>query len=392
MDRIQQLVDYALDAGLYVIINTHHEEELYWLIQDNEFELAEELLNAIWTQVAERFADYSERLIFEIMNEPHLLRHYQGPGHWISRDGSRPCPELISMVNRLNISALNVIRNSGGNNAERVVIISTPGATVNTIPTLEIPNDPFIMVGTFGYYGDFVNNQTIRYIRDLVNRGIGFVNKEDAVGYAVGQGLGAHPTLPMHVHARQHLGMFADMGVPSFFFTGCLSTDANRPDALLNRVTGEWNNGQILQALFAAYGKTPGPDLELDLPDLFTTIYTRSDIRVTDRQNPWDGIDIAILPIGMDLARNDYRITITGRVQNTASNTVTTMALNGQDAPWFWLATDVTGNRAFTIEGNIGITFGVIDPGQFERGFRIQTIGDVLSNFLIEEITIERAN
>lgn len=375
LDRVQELVDWALAYDLYVIINTHHEEELYWLIQYNEFELAEELLNSIWSQVAERFADYSERVIFEIMNEPHLLTNYQGEGGWISRDGRTICRELVSMVNRLNESALATIRNSGGNNDRRVVVLAIPGASSSPIPLLNIPNDPYIMVGAFGYYGSFVNSETLPLIQGLVNRGIGFVNKEDGVGHT-------------HVNARNHFGVFADMGVPSFYFMGCASTsDGNRPDYLLNRVTGEWDNGQILRALFAAYGKRVGPDLDLQENTESEVVFTRSDIEVVDRQYPWSGIEIPIRNI--NLIENDYTITISGRVMNTRRNAETLIALNGRDEPWFWTTTAVRGNSNFTLVGNIGRTFGVENIEQFERGFRIQTI-DCTTDFVVDEITIER--
>ena len=180
LDRIQEITDWALAAGLNVVINTHMEEELYWLIRDNEFAAAERHLNAIWSQVAERFKDYPEGVVFEILNESNLLEHYQGPGEWISRNGHEVCPQLSDMVNRLNASALNVIRNAGGNNAQRVVILGIPGAQPHAIPQLQIPdNDPYIMVGAFGYPSYAINDDTIHFAQSLLDRGIGFVNKED---------------------------------------------------------------------------------------------------------------------------------------------------------------------------------------------------------------------
>ena len=59
MDRVQEVVDYAMNAGMYVFLDTHHEPD-YWLVPNRDHEevaLAE--LKAIWKQVAERFRDYS---------------------------------------------------------------------------------------------------------------------------------------------------------------------------------------------------------------------------------------------------------------------------------------------------------------------------------------------
>ena len=56
MDRVQEVVDYAYNKGVYVIINTHH-EEWYMPTEENKVANGEQLV-AIWTQIAERFKDY----------------------------------------------------------------------------------------------------------------------------------------------------------------------------------------------------------------------------------------------------------------------------------------------------------------------------------------------
>ena len=257
LDRIQQLADWALDAGLNVVLNTHHEEELYWLIRDGEYEKAKTHLTAIWKQVAERFKDYPETLLFEIMNEPNLLEHYGGPGEWIYDDYWRGTvsQKLCDTVNKLNLDALNTIRKSGGNNGKRVVMFCVPGAHPDALPYMEIPdNDPYIMLGTFGY-DDFINETTYPLIQAWLDKGIGFVNKEDAPGEA------ADRVIPDLVgYTKQHFGDLAKMGVPSFWFTGGASVSPYKETQLIDRTTGEWVNKPMLNAFFAAYGKTPGPD------------------------------------------------------------------------------------------------------------------------------------
>ena len=63
MQRVKEVVDYAYNRGVYVIINMHHEDwnEPYY---DNE-EAAAAIMRAVWTQIAEVFQDYDEHLIFE---------------------------------------------------------------------------------------------------------------------------------------------------------------------------------------------------------------------------------------------------------------------------------------------------------------------------------------
>ena len=68
LDRVNEIVDYGLDAGMFVILNTHHEE---WLFPDEaHFEANSEELAKLWSQIAERFSGYNEKLIFEGLNEP----------------------------------------------------------------------------------------------------------------------------------------------------------------------------------------------------------------------------------------------------------------------------------------------------------------------------------
>ena len=71
MNRVQEVVDYAIDAQLYVIINSHHDVDFYYPTKER---LPEGLryIEAVWTQISERFKDYDKRLIFESMNEPRL--------------------------------------------------------------------------------------------------------------------------------------------------------------------------------------------------------------------------------------------------------------------------------------------------------------------------------
>ena len=68
MDRVQEVVDMALEEGLYVILDLHHEEWLDLKIE-RETQIREEFV-IVWEQIAERFQKYDERLLFESMNEP----------------------------------------------------------------------------------------------------------------------------------------------------------------------------------------------------------------------------------------------------------------------------------------------------------------------------------
>lgn len=102
MTRVKEVVDYAYDNGMFVIINIHHEN---W-INRSDFESAEASmeteLRAVWKQIAEAFADYDQHLIFEGMNEP---REVGGSAkEW---DGNENC---YAVVNQLNNAFVETIR------------------------------------------------------------------------------------------------------------------------------------------------------------------------------------------------------------------------------------------------------------------------------------------
>lgn len=113
MERVQEVVDMALNADLYVILDLHHEE---WL--DLQTERSEEIqaeFVTVWEQIAARFRDYDEKLLFESMNEPRLR---DSEVEWTS--GTE---EMRDMVNDLNAAFVETVRASGGGNRKRYLLL-----------------------------------------------------------------------------------------------------------------------------------------------------------------------------------------------------------------------------------------------------------------------------
>lgn len=114
MARVKEVVDYGIDNGMYVILNTHHEE---WYMPDNEHkEKNLEQLKALWTQIADEFKNYDEHLIFEGVNEPRLRNT---PKEWTGGDD-----ESREVCNAYAQTFYDTVRNSGGNNAKRHLMIT----------------------------------------------------------------------------------------------------------------------------------------------------------------------------------------------------------------------------------------------------------------------------
>lgn len=139
LKRIDMVVNDALDAGLYVIINSHHDNDQYMPVPDNR-EAAKGYLSAIWSQIADHFKDADYRLIFQTMNEPRVV----GSAYeWSVNNNNQDCVEAQKVVNELNQTALDAIRATGGKNADRFVIVSpyagSPGAATSI--HFQLPED-----------------------------------------------------------------------------------------------------------------------------------------------------------------------------------------------------------------------------------------------------------
>ena len=145
LDRVEEVVNYALDCDMYVILDTHHEPD-YWLKpQSSGLEEVQAQLSAIWKQIAERFADYDEHLVFEGMNEPRIKG---SPQEWTGGDS-----DGRKAVNALNQTFVDTVRATGGNNATRTLIICPYGNSVTdrSITELAIPQDEHIAVAVHLY-------------------------------------------------------------------------------------------------------------------------------------------------------------------------------------------------------------------------------------------------
>ena len=135
MKRVQEVVDYCINEGLYVILNVHHDggSEGGWLRNaQNDYTNVSAKYQKIWEQIASNFADYSDYLIFESMNEVGF------------NTSGNPTSENYKTLNSLNQLFVNTIRNSGSNNEKRHLLIA--GYFTDTNMTcdnrFEVPNDP----------------------------------------------------------------------------------------------------------------------------------------------------------------------------------------------------------------------------------------------------------
>ena len=106
MARVREVVDWCLAEDLYIVLNTHHETWLERRTLGSDYEEISEELVAIWRQIADEFAGYDQRLVFEGMNEPHST------GEGASGFGT-PTEDEMRTVERLNEDFVATIRSIG---------------------------------------------------------------------------------------------------------------------------------------------------------------------------------------------------------------------------------------------------------------------------------------
>ncbi|MGM0879964.1 MAG: cellulase family glycosylhydrolase [Bacillota bacterium] len=144
MDRVQQVVDWSLQAGLYVMINVHHDAWMWVSSMPTDHNAVMARYNAVWTQIADRFKNHSDKLMFESINEPEF--------------SNVDITTQLALLNELNTSFVHLVRASGGGNAVRPLVLPTlycnhEQVRVDSLAsTLAALNDPNLIV-TVHYYG-----------------------------------------------------------------------------------------------------------------------------------------------------------------------------------------------------------------------------------------------
>ena len=70
LKRVKTVVDYCNENGVFIVLNTHHENWFY--TSEENYPKASKILKRIWEQLCEYFEEYDEHLIFEGLNEPRM--------------------------------------------------------------------------------------------------------------------------------------------------------------------------------------------------------------------------------------------------------------------------------------------------------------------------------
>ena len=151
MSRVKEVVDYCINDSLYVILNDHYDNG--WIeksfadrtessVSKNSF-----ILGMLWKQIANRFHDYDHHLLFAGMNEPDAA----------GSDSKDKAGDIKTLI-RYQQAFVNAVRQTGGNNAKRILVVQSPSTSIelayqyDVMPQDNVPNAMMLEVHFYGPY------------------------------------------------------------------------------------------------------------------------------------------------------------------------------------------------------------------------------------------------
>lgn len=326
MNRVQEVVDYAYNQDMYVIINLHHDggddtDFGAWIRKaSTEKETVLEKYKAIWKQIAERFQYYSDYLIFESVNEVGF--------------DDLTTSEGCELLNEINQNFVDLIRSSGGNNAQRHLLIGGywTDITATSNGFFQMPKDPqnrcilslhyytpwqFCTTDEQKTWGSTRDGEEMQEKLDIIkenftDQGIPVIIGEFGVGY----GTEAESRIRFCGHL---ISRCKTMGVPCFYWDN---------GEEFNRSKLEWRTEGLAEAMLQAAGVT----LSTTIPEptkppasaVPTTPSVPTNSNIPNIATPTPTVDIQPVPaVGSTLqsTTGSYQITklATGHTLGTVS-------------------------------------------------------------------------
>lgn len=276
MNRVKEVVNYAIDNDMFVIINIHHDNDKQHMFPTNQYlDQSKKYVSEIWDQVGKAFADYDQHLIFETINEPRVVGD-ANEWYFSSDSPTATVAEAIGCINQINQAALDAIRNSGGNNMDRLVgcpgyVGCIDGLTTNNF---KVPNDKansrlWLSVHAYTPY-DFCMNvngnhtwsqQYFYDIQWLYNTLKDKVMNPKGLPVYIGETSSSNYN---NLEDRKQwekcfFGFSKDYGIPCFVWD---NNTVNNPDGAerhgyLNRSNCEWFEPSLIQTIMETLGWDP---------------------------------------------------------------------------------------------------------------------------------------
>ncbi|MCH5348388.1 MAG: glycoside hydrolase family 5 protein [Oscillospiraceae bacterium] len=138
--RVKEVVEWALDSDLYVIMNIHWDGGWFEDFgKDDKKDEAFVKYERVWTQLTEAFKDYDDKLIFESLNEEGVWDDV-----WNRYSNAGDKEKAYGLLNDINQKFVDIVRGSGGNNEKRHLLIAgyNTDIALTCDEAFKMPDDP----------------------------------------------------------------------------------------------------------------------------------------------------------------------------------------------------------------------------------------------------------
>lgn len=276
MKRVKEVVDYVIDNGMYCILNVHHDTGAdsnnykSWLKASNKSYTAnKEKYEYLWKQIAEAFKDYDQKLLFEAYNE--MLDE---KSTW-----NEPADKTdgYKAINDYAKSFVTTVRNTGGNNKDRNLVVNTYSAssTPDAMKNLDLPEETGHIIFQLHSYPNWKSESNAKSeIDNLINNiKSNLLNRAPVI---IGE-YATFTTWPADLDyyaTDRKVALYAmdylikktkEAGIGTFYWMGL--SDG------VNRTLPAFHQADLAQTLIKAYyGTIDG--YKFPTPDDFQTVYT----------------------------------------------------------------------------------------------------------------------
>ncbi|MCL1844568.1 MAG: glycoside hydrolase family 5 protein, partial [Defluviitaleaceae bacterium] len=265
MRRVREVVQWAYDLDMHIVLNTHHENSIHTHddihaigLANDEIEHSIYILSSWWTQIAREFANYGDRLMFAGLNEPRGSQ----------REWMGGVPETRANLNRLNQAFVDAVRATGGNNATRFLVVPTHAAssTEDAFNGFTMPNDSandrlLLAIHTYspfawahdgrGTYGGPASIRTDleRVARHAERLGVSVMLTEwGSINNGEDDNLAQRAQ-----HAYDYVSIARELGMPTFWWDNNAFDSGGHGFGLINRATREIVFPTIIDAIIRAH-------------------------------------------------------------------------------------------------------------------------------------------
>lgn len=139
MARVKEITDWTLESGMYAIVNIHWDGG-WWEKFPTDKDECMKKYTRIWEQICDAFKEYGDKVMFESLNEEGGWNSVWNQ-YGSSTDGKA---DSYGLLNEINQKFVDIVRNSGGNNEGRHLLIAgyNTDVTLTCDSEFKMPNDP----------------------------------------------------------------------------------------------------------------------------------------------------------------------------------------------------------------------------------------------------------